>query len=169
MPGKSHGQRSLAGYIVHGVSKNWTKKENESDTTEHAHTTKNYMMGNSHLKSIPIMMVGTVCCWRRPSVPGDRELSSCWPGDRVWDPFSCWGTHNTCSIIGYSKSVCIWKVLYVTVIMHPGRPLAQLLTFASHSSGRGAHRGFGVREKAGGRLVYQGKQSFSRKGSRLDR
>ena len=28
LPGKSHGQRSLAGYIVHGVT--------ESDTTEHA-------------------------------------------------------------------------------------------------------------------------------------
>ena len=31
LPGKFHGQRSLAGYTVHGVAK-------ESDMTEHAHT-----------------------------------------------------------------------------------------------------------------------------------
>ena len=27
MPGKFHGQRSLAGYIVHGVTKSWTQKQ----------------------------------------------------------------------------------------------------------------------------------------------
>lgn len=47
---------------------------------------------------------------------------------------SCWGTSNTCGIIRYSKSVCILKVLYRTVIMHQGMPLAQLLTFSWHSS-----------------------------------
>ena len=160
---------------AHGVSKNRKKKKRkkESVTTEHAHTTSNYITGTSHLKSIPVTMVAPCAAREGPLCPGTGH---CHPValviKRVWDPFSCWGTHNSSSIIGYSKSVCIWKVLYVTVFMHPGGPLAQLLTSASHSSGEQrewAHRGFRACEKSGGRLVYQGEQSFPRKGSRLDR
>ena len=156
---------------VNGVSKNRTKKEKESDTTEHAHTTKNYMMGNSHLKSIPVMMVGTVCCWRTPSVPGDRELSSSWPGDSVGS-FLLLGDaqhqqHN------WVLKVCLYLESALCNCYYASREAfssaANLCIAQFRRAGRGAHRGFGVREKTGGRLVYQGKQSFPRKGSRLDR
>ena len=123
---------------AHGVSKNRKKKKERKRVGHNWACTHNEQLyyGNQSSKINTSHDGGTVRCWIRPSVPGDRALSPCCPGDkRVWDPFSCWGTHNTGSIIGHSKSVCIWKVLYVTVFMHPGRPLAQLLTSASHSSG----------------------------------
>ena len=34
LPGKSHGQRSLVGYTVHGVAKSWTRLSNITFTTK---------------------------------------------------------------------------------------------------------------------------------------
>ena len=156
----------------YGVSKNWKKKEKESDTTEHPHTTRNHIMGNSLLKSIPIVMVGTVRCWRRPSVPGDRELSSCWPGDKESvGPFLLLGDAQHLQY-NWVLRVCLYLESALCNCYYASREAfssaANLCIAQFRRAVRGAHRGFRVCEKSGGRLVYQGKQSFPRKGSRLD-
>ena len=48
LPGESHGQRSLVGYIVHRVTKSWTQLKRLST---HAHTLNN--MGKSTLGNLP--------------------------------------------------------------------------------------------------------------------
>lgn len=78
------------------------------------------------------------------------------------------GKRNTCSLMRYLKSVCILKVLYITVIMHQGMPLAQLLTFSQHSSREQGTDATGDAEgvrKLEECVFTKRKQSFLRKSS----
>lgn len=76
-------------------------------------------------------MMGAKGCWRKAySLSEDRVFSLCQPRDNKESvriiPHTG-GMRNTCSIIRHSESVCISKVLYITVIMHQGILLAQPL------------------------------------------
>lgn len=119
------------------------------------------------------MMMGTTDCWRKTfSLWGQGVFikSALWLRE-CEDHFSCWGTGNTCSIIRYSKSVCILKVLYITVIMHWRMPLAQLLTFARHRSreqDKGSTGDSACMRSLEESLFTKRKQSFHRKSSAED-
>lgn len=127
---------------------------------------------HAHLKSIRIMMMGPRAAGEALLSLGKGSFHHIGPViKRVSDHFSCWVMHNTCSIIRHSKSVCILKVLYITVIMHPGMPLAQLLTFPLHSSRERGNEPTGASQcmrNAEESLFTKRKQSFHRKSSRLN-